>query len=109
MIGRADGLPSLMNNKVKETSDGYIWLATTNGLARYDGRKFEMFYSFYADSNTITGNNVSDLEEDGHKQLWISSFSSGLSVYNLETGTWRQYKHPTSDANPVYRICDLHL
>ena len=92
-----------------ETSDGYLWLATTNGLARYDGSKFKMFYSFYADSNTITGNNVTDLEEDRNSQLWISSFSSGLSVYNLKTGVWKQCRHPTPDGNPVYRICDLHL
>src|SRR5689334_5604224 len=57
-IGKADGLPSLLNNKVYETSDGFLWLATQNGLARFDGKQFKMFYSFFADSNSMTGNTV---------------------------------------------------
>ncbi|MDP4264841.1 MAG: two-component regulator propeller domain-containing protein [Bacteroidota bacterium] len=107
VIGKSEGLPSLLNNKVYETSDGYLWLATQNGLARFDGRQFKMFYSFYADSNTITGNVITDLEEDSYHQLWISNFSKGISVYNLQKGTWQQFPHPTPDANPTYRVLDI--
>ena len=97
-----------MNNKVFETSDGYLWLATHNGLARFDGRQFKMFYSFYADSNTNTGNVVTDLEEDQYHRLWIGNFTKGLAIYDLKTGSWLQYQHPTIDENPTYRILSLH-
>jgi ligand-binding sensor domain-containing protein len=56
VISRSEGLPSPLIHKVYETSDGYFWVATQTGLARYDGRSFEMFYAHYADTNTITAN-----------------------------------------------------
>ena len=32
-----DGLPSNWINDIARTRDGFVWLATDNGLARYDG------------------------------------------------------------------------
>lgn len=107
VIGKADGLPSLLNFNVYETSDGYFWIATQTGLMRYDGKTFEPFYAYFTDSNSITGNIVTDLQEDKRRQLWIGSFSAGMSTYHLETGQWKQYKHPTPDNNPIYRILDF--
>src|SRR5689334_6932472 len=91
LIGKADGLPTLLTNKVYETSDGFLWLATQNGLARFDGKQFKMYYSFFADSNSLTGNMVNDLVEDKNHCLWVSSFTNGLSVYDLKKATWKQY------------------
>jgi len=108
VIGKADGLPSPLTYKVYETSDGFYWLATGNGLARFDGRQFRVFYSFFADSNSITGNIITDLEEDKNHCLWVCSFTNGLSVFDLKKQTWKQYRHPTPDANPLYRICAVH-
>ncbi len=107
IIGKTDGLPSLLNFNVCETSDGYFWLATQTGLFRYDGKTFEPFYACFTDTNAITGNIVTDLQEDKRHQLWIGSFSAGMSTYNLETGQWKQYKHPTPDNNPIYRVLDF--
>ncbi len=38
-----DGLPQNSVNKIFQTRDGYIWLATHGGLARFDGVKFSVF------------------------------------------------------------------
>ena len=35
-----DGLPSARINAIAHTPDGYLWLATPNGLARFDGARF---------------------------------------------------------------------
>lgn len=36
----ADGLPSNTINSIAQTPDGYLWLASSNGLVRFDGIKF---------------------------------------------------------------------
>ena len=38
-----DGLPTSTVQDIVQTPDGYLWLTTTGGLARFDGRRFEVF------------------------------------------------------------------
>lgn len=38
-----DGLPSARINAIVHTPDGYLWLATPNGLARFDGERFFVY------------------------------------------------------------------
>jgi ligand-binding sensor domain-containing protein/signal transduction histidine kinase len=37
---RKDGIPSAFINAIAQTSDGYLWLATSDGLVRFDGVRF---------------------------------------------------------------------
>src|SRR5262245_29712885 len=41
----ADGLPENSVRAIVETRDGYLWLGTANGLARFDGVRFTVFDS----------------------------------------------------------------
>ncbi len=38
-----DGLPHNTINNIQQSGDGYLWLATWEGAARYDGRNFTVF------------------------------------------------------------------
>ena len=38
-----EGLPSGYVQDAIQTRDGYVWIATPNGIARYDGFQFEVF------------------------------------------------------------------
>jgi ligand-binding sensor domain-containing protein len=38
-----DGLPQNSVRAILQTRDGYLWLATLDGLARFDGVKFTVF------------------------------------------------------------------
>src|SRR5664279_5161584 len=38
-----DGLPQNSVYSIAQTRDGYIWLATQEGLARFDGVRFTVF------------------------------------------------------------------
>lgn len=38
-----EGLPHNSINALAQTADGYLWLATWEGLARYNGREFQLF------------------------------------------------------------------
>jgi signal transduction histidine kinase/ligand-binding sensor domain-containing protein/DNA-binding response OmpR family regulator len=60
--------------------DGYLWIATANGLARYDGYLFEYFYHDYYNFESIPGNKVNDLLNDSEGKLWIGT-DQGLCVY----------------------------
>ncbi len=38
-----DGLPDSLVNALEQTADGYLWVGTPSGLARFDGIHFEVF------------------------------------------------------------------
>jgi len=41
--GTESGLPQNTVNAIVQTRDGYMWLATREGLARFDGLRFTVF------------------------------------------------------------------
>jgi signal transduction histidine kinase/ligand-binding sensor domain-containing protein len=74
-----NGLPQNSVHSIVQTSDGYIWLATEGGLARFDGLKFVVFDS----ENTpgLRSTNIRSLLEDGDQSLWIGT-ADGLTRLN---------------------------
>ena len=58
-----NGLSNNTINKIIRDSRGFLWIATAEGLNRFDGTHFVSFFSDAADGNTLSGNNVIDLLE----------------------------------------------
>lgn len=81
-----NGLPQNTVRSIVQTGDGYLWLTTFDGLARFDGMRFTVFNK----SNTpaITNNRLTALYEDRDGTLWIGadqgellSYRNGLFTY----------------------------
>lgn len=68
----SDGLPGNMVNHIVQSSDGFIWFGTNNGLARYDGFRFRIFQPDPDDSGSIQHKFVQNIIEDNQGHLWIS-------------------------------------
>jgi signal transduction histidine kinase/ligand-binding sensor domain-containing protein len=66
---REQGLPQGSANDVVQTRDGYIWVATYAGLARFDGQRFVVFNS----SNTpaFRSDGITCLYVDHQGVLWL--------------------------------------
>jgi signal transduction histidine kinase/ligand-binding sensor domain-containing protein/CheY-like chemotaxis protein/methylphosphotriester-DNA--protein-cysteine methyltransferase len=64
-----DGLPSHTVNDLAQTADGYLWLATTGGLVRFDGIRFETFTS----TAGLPTNRITGLHAGRGDTLWITS------------------------------------
>jgi ligand-binding sensor domain-containing protein/serine phosphatase RsbU (regulator of sigma subunit) len=72
-----DGLPQNLVAAIAQTPDGYLWLATQEGLVRFDGARFVV----YSMSNTpgLMGNDVASLLVDRAGALWIGIRGSGVA------------------------------
>ena len=66
-----DGLPQMSVLDITQDTQGYIWMATRDGLARYDGYSFDIFRNDENDTLSISNNSVVSLQEDKDKNLWI--------------------------------------
>jgi len=73
-----DGLPHNSVTCVLQSSQGYLWLGTHNGLVRTDGVQFKI-HSLEVDTN-MPGNRVLCLFEDGRRRLWFGVEGGGAGV-----------------------------
>jgi ligand-binding sensor domain-containing protein/signal transduction histidine kinase len=71
-----NGLPHNSLFSVIQTRDGYLWLATLDGLVRYDGVRFTIFNT--ANTKELSSNRFSALYEDTQGTLWLGTEGGGL-------------------------------
>jgi ligand-binding sensor domain-containing protein len=83
---REDGLPDNVVNAILQTRDGYLWLATPSGLARFDGLHFTVFN--LENSPDMGSDHCWSLAEDNSGTLWILT-NTGL-LARTEAG-FRQF------------------
>jgi signal transduction histidine kinase/sugar lactone lactonase YvrE len=75
--GQQDGLPQDTIRSIAQTSDGYLWLGTDEGLARFDGFEFTVFSKSNGD---LPANSITALAASPDGSLWIGT-ANGLAQY----------------------------
>jgi ligand-binding sensor domain-containing protein/signal transduction histidine kinase len=73
----ADGLPQDTVRSIAQTDDGYLWLGTDEGLARFDGYDFVVFSK---DTGSLRSNSITALCAGHSGRLWIGT-PRGLTRY----------------------------
>ncbi len=71
--GPAQGLHSSEIFDIIQTHDQFLWLATDEGLVRYDGHTFKYYINDPDDTTTLADNYVERVCEDRHGHIWIST------------------------------------
>src|SRR5271170_441919 len=74
---QAEGLPQDTIRAITQTPDGYLWLGTEEGLARFDGYDF---ITFNKDRGDLPSNSITALAPGRDGVLWIGT-ASGLASY----------------------------
>lgn len=81
--GLADGLPQVSVLDIVQDEQGYIWLATQSGLARFDGVAFAV----YDRTNTpqLPASSIEQLYIDAKQRMWVAT-THGVAM--LQDGQW---------------------
>jgi signal transduction histidine kinase/ligand-binding sensor domain-containing protein len=74
---QADGLPQDTIRRIAQTTDGYLWLGTEEGLARFDGYDFTVFTK---GNSPLPSNTITYLSSGHDGTLWVGT-SAGLARY----------------------------
>lgn len=70
-----DGLPQNTIYAILQTRDGYLWVGTGGGLARFDGSRFRTFGL----QSGLRSVSISALVEDAQGVLWVGTRGGGVS------------------------------
>lgn len=106
----ADGLRQSSVIALTQSRNGWLWVGTVNGLARFDGNTFTPFNV----NNTpgLPDNVIVYLFEDTRTNLWVATASGGLClikdgvVKNFPTGAGKVFYAYEDDATDVW-FCAL--
>ena len=80
---------------------GALWIATEDGLNRFDGNKVTSYQSQYG-ANTLSENALNCLlDNPTEKEMWIGTQRSGINVYDYENDCFEYFRHSEDDPNSL--------
>ncbi|TLP80254.1 sensor histidine kinase [Maribacter sp. ACAM166] len=95
-----DGLASPTVTDVMQDSYGLLWLATSNGLQKYDGYRFETYKHIPTKPTSLLNNKVWSLAEDNSHDIWVAT-DDGVSRFDRGNNEFINY--------PLAEILNLPL
>jgi ligand-binding sensor domain-containing protein len=103
-----DGLSSNKVESILQDRDGFYWIATQNGLNRFDGSSFRIFRNNKADTSSLTNNHCTAIAEDHEGDIWVATYK-GVCRYQKSTGRFERIllTHPSLNTEVVNRIYNL--
>ncbi|MES2857654.1 MAG: two-component regulator propeller domain-containing protein, partial [Pseudomonadota bacterium] len=98
IVGSSEGLPSTDIKALAHDAAGYLWIATADGLARYDGIGMQVWRHDPADPQGLPGNNIQALMVDATDRVWVAVEGAGISVLDARRQAFSHYRKATHPA-----------
>ncbi len=82
-----DGLSHNLINEIIQGNKGFIWIATYNGLCKFDGYSFTQYLPQPSDSIFSKNNRIDKITQDKYGRIWTQSlvFSPKVTCFNPST------------------------
>ncbi|MEO1625246.1 MAG: two-component regulator propeller domain-containing protein [Bacteroidota bacterium] len=100
-IGLEHGLSQSSINALAQDEKGFLWLATQDGLNKYDGISFEVFRNTPFDSTSLSQNFITSLLIDHKGRLWAGTISEGLNLYLEEEKKFLRFYTTPNDGTSL--------
>ncbi len=97
-ISIAQGLSQGMVFDILQDKEGFIWIATKNGLNRYDGYGFTVFTNDPYNTHSLSSNIITTLFEDSKGRIWAGTENAGLNVYDKKSGRFYRITNRPNNA-----------
>ncbi len=92
-----DGLSKNNISSLYQDRFGYLWIGTSHGLNRFNGKYFTNYFHDPGDSASILSNNIMCFAEDSEDNLWIGT-DAGLTRYIREKDCFETFRVPGMDS-----------
>jgi ligand-binding sensor domain-containing protein len=91
-LGESDGLASNEATSVIQDEKGYIWIATNNGLQRFDGIRYKTFRNIKNDPTSIPNNYVIQILLDKKNNLWVLTGDGKIGILDTKRFRYQEVK-----------------
>ncbi len=94
------GLPSDEIHKIVQDSHGFIWIATTYGLVRYDGYQIKLYNTGNSRDNGLITNHIKDIIESQDHKLWLAT-DKGVGRFDFLTNSFKFYNQENTGSEYI--------
>lgn len=102
----AMGLPDREVNRVVEDAQGFMWVATNDGLARFDGGSWDRYRQVPGDENSLCGNMVTALAAGSDGKVWVGTDNGHVCAWEPDRARFTRAALPPALAGSG-RVLDL--
>lgn len=85
-----DGLCHNRLTDLYQDETGFLWIATENGLSRFDGQHFKNFYPNPQDASTLSSEVIFKILPDDEGSFWLQT-TNGLLFHENQKGRFQQF------------------
>ncbi|MFL5765739.1 MAG: two-component regulator propeller domain-containing protein [Bacteroidia bacterium] len=100
-FGVDQGLSVTTAFNIVQGDNGFLWIATIDGLQRYDGYNFVHYKNHLNDSTSLSDNTVSTIAKGKGGMLWVGTYSGGLNKLDIATGKFIRFQNIPGDKNSL--------
>ena len=97
-----DGLSQNCGVSIAQDSTGYLWIATQDGLNKFDGNDFVVYPFIFDDITRPSYSNLGKVYVDRKNQIWCIPSSRKLNKLNAKTNQFEALAI-TNDANVIFQ------
>jgi ligand-binding sensor domain-containing protein len=108
-VTERDGLSNNFVRSIVQDGDGLIWIATENGLNRFDGYGFKSFYANAGDTQSVQNNRIQQLVSDYKGHLWGSTTDGTFCFSISEQRSFPWPPNPKDDKNRPDNTRPFHI
>jgi len=100
-LGVIDGLPTTGIHAIAEDATGYLWMASSEGLLRFDGRRSRV----WGDEDGLHDTTLRALHVDAADRVWVGTTSQGLLMLG---GDRRRFERAGTQIPAAVRSGTIH-
>lgn len=104
-----EGLSQGGVNATLQDADGFVWIATQDGINRYDGSEYRAFNNDLENPRSLSGNGVWCLALDKAGHVWYGTEDAGFGYYDPETDDFTNFRYDPKipDTVEAYEVIEL--
>lgn len=107
-LSNEEGLSQGTVRGITQDETGFIWIATAEGLHRYDGYSFKVYKHDLRDSHSVASNNLTTLAGDPEGRLWVGTDAGEVDVFDRRTAVFHHLQlQDTSEETNHYPITSI--
>ncbi|MBP2292871.1 hybrid sensor histidine kinase/response regulator [Azospirillum rugosum] len=105
-IGPGEGLPYSVGSALAQDGEGYVWIGTPGGLARWDGYRMRVFRHRTEDPDSLPENIVTHLFTDAQGRLWLGTASGLVARYDSRQDRFVTFRDQGSGLGRLSGLAD---
>lgn len=108
-LGAEQGLTNSTINAITTDAYGFLWLASREGLIRYDGYQSQFFKNVANDSTSVSDNSILCLKKLSNETLLAGTQFGGLNSFNYKTECFNRYTASKKPSALIHnRVMDIY-